>query len=287
MNSSPHIAEVTGKDFVEKVLERSRTVPVLVDFWASWCAPCQMLMPVLARLADDYQGKFFLAKVNTDAEQELARRYGIRSLPTMRLFKDGEPVDGFIGVQPERTIRALIERYIVRESDVMATEARRLIAAGQADQALALLRRAAERDPGNDRVAVALAEALLAAERHDEAEQTIKALPPQRQLDADIAALKARLELARLANGAPPSAALEKRLAADPNDSEARYFLAIRHIAAGDHAAGLEQLLELVRRDRRFREDAARKAMIGVFNMLGGAHPLTNRYRGLLSSALN
>lgn len=287
MSNSPYISEVTRQDFAEKVLARSRTVPVLVDFWASWCAPCQMLMPVLARLADEYRGKFLLAKVNTDAEQELALRYGIRSLPTVRLFKDGEPVDGFIGVQPERAIRALIERYIVRESDAMAAQARELLAAGRTDEALALLRRAAERDPGNDRVTVALAEAQLAAGRPEEAEQAIRTLPPARGSEADIVALKARLEFARLAAGAPPCAALEQRLAADPNDSEARYFLAVRHIAAGRYESGLEQLLELVRRDRRFREDAARKAMVGVFNILGGTHPLTNRYRGLLSSALN
>lgn len=287
MSHSPHIADVSRGNFDVLVLEKSREVPVLVDFWAAWCGPCRMLMPLLAKLAEEYRGKFFLAKVNTDAEQELAARYQVRSIPTVRLFRDGQAVDGFVGVQPESAIRALLDRYIVRESDLVARQALAALEAGRTDEAVEMLRRAAESDPSNDRVTVALARALLESGRLEEASQAIQSLPPERRSDPEITRLAARLELAQQTAGAPALAELQRRLNADASDHEARYLLGLRYIVCGQYEAGLEQLLELVHRNRKFRDDAARKAMISVFNLLGSQHPLTHRYRGLLASALN
>ena len=130
MAHSPHIADVTERDFDAQVIQRSHTVPVLVDFWATWCAPCQTLMPLLARLADEYQGKFFLAKVNTDKEQKLAAQHGIRSLPTVKLFRNGSAVDGFMGAQPERAVRALLDKYATSESETLIDDAVRAQQAG-------------------------------------------------------------------------------------------------------------------------------------------------------------
>jgi putative thioredoxin len=287
MTTSPYIADVGRENFDTLVIEKSREVPVLVDFWASWCGPCRMLMPLLAKLAEEYRGKFFLAKVNTDAEQELAARYDVRSIPTVRLFRDGQAVDGFIGVQPEGAIRALLDRYIVRESDLMAREALAALEAGRTEEAVAKLEQAAASDPTNHRVTVALARALIEAGRLEQAEQAIHALPIDRRQDPEVTRLASRLELARALAGAPSAAELEKRLAANPDDLEARFLLGLAELVAGRYEAGLERLLDVVRRDRKFRDDAARKAMVAAFNLLGHSHPTTVRYRGLLASALN
>ena len=287
MSDSPNIADVTERDFNALVVEKSRTVPVLVDFWAAWCAPCQMLMPVLGRLAEEYRGKFFLAKVNADVEQTLAARYGVRSLPTVRLFKNGAVVDEFMGAQPERTIRALLDRHIPRESDALVHQALLELRSGNLEQAAALLQRARRIDPANDKVKIELARILTALSRLEEAAAVLDDLSADGKRDPEAVALTARLEFARIAAGAPPPTELEKRIAADPRDSEARYQLGARRLLAGDYEAALDQLLEIVRRDRRYGDGAAHKAMLKVFELLGDKPELVRKYRGLLYSALN
>jgi putative thioredoxin len=287
MSDSPYISEVTERDFDTLVAQKSREVPVLVDFWAAWCAPCQMLMPVLARLAGEYRGKFFLAKVNTDVEQALAARYGVRSLPTVKLFKNGAVVDEFLGAQPESTIRALLDRHIPRESDALVYRAVQEMRNGKPEQAVMLLQRARQDDPGNDNVKIELARVLLAIARHEEAAAVLDELSADAKRDPQAAALTARLEFARIVAAAPPVAELEKRIAADPRDNEARYQLAARRLLAGDYETALEQLLEIVRRDRRYGNGAAHKAMLKAFELLGDKPDLVRRYRGLLYGALN
>lgn len=294
MADSPYIFDVSQSDFAQRVLERSREVPVLVDFWAAWCGPCQMLMPVLAKLAESYRGKFLLAKVNTDIEQALAAQYGVRSLPTVKLFRDGQVVGEFMGVQPESAVRALIDRFVPREADAAIERAAALAAQGHGDQALALLRAAVAADPQHAAARLALARHLLAGApngglhaRLDEAEQALSGLPLDRVNDPAAVELRARLELLRIVADAPPPADLERALAANPGDHEARYRLSAWRALAGDYEAGMEGLLEIVRRDRKFRDDAARKGMIAIFNVLGARHPLVPKYRARLSSALN
>src|SRR5690606_6986674 len=152
MSESPYIFDVTDSDFTVKVLENSYKVPVLVDFWAEWCGPCKMLMPLLAKLADDYQGKFLLAKVNTDEQVARAAQFNSRSIPTGKIFKHGRIVEEMLGAQPESVIRGLIERHIVRESDHLRASAEAAYQAGDAAQALALLEQAARMGPDNHRV---------------------------------------------------------------------------------------------------------------------------------------
>jgi len=294
MADSPFITDVTHADFAAQVLERSRQVPVLVDFWAAWCGPCQMLMPVLARIATDYGGRFQLAKVNTDVERDLAAQYGIRSLPTVKLFRNGAVVDEFMGVQSEPTIRQLIDRHLPRPAD--DTIERALVAAqrGQSDEAVRLLRAAVAEDAQYDRPRIELARLLLSLPpdgqlpvRIAEAEKLLDSLPPAKRAEVEITALRTRLGFLRIVEHAPPLPELERAVATNPQDHEARYQLSAHKALAGDYEPAMEHLLEMVRRDRRYGDDAGRKALVGLFTLLGNNNPLVPKYRGLLSRALN
>lgn len=285
--ATPYSADVTLDTFDALVVQKSHEVPVLVDFWASWCSPCQVLMPRLAKLAEEYQGKFFLAKVDTDAEQKLAGQYGIRSLPTVKLFKGGQVVGEFMGAQPDRTIRDLLDRHIARESDAMLAEALQAVAAGDQATALAKLRAAAAADPATDRVKVHLGALLLEAGQTEEAEAVLKKVSADAPADPELGPLLARLEFVRIVVGAPAAEALAQAVAAKPEDSEARYKLAARQVLAGELEPAMEQLLEIVVRDRKFGNDAARKALLTLFTLLGGKGELVKRYRARLSMALH
>jgi putative thioredoxin len=287
MAHSPFIIDVTAASFEADVLSRSRELPVLVDFWAAWCGPCQTLMPVLAKLADEYQGEFVLAKVNSDEQQELASKFGVRSLPTVKLFRSGRVVDEFMGAQTEKAIRALLDRHIPRASDAMVTQALQLLHDGRGDDALGLLQQAANTDSGNDRAKLELARLLIQSTRINDAEATLNTLGAEARQSADVTALRARLEFARIVQTARGMDELTRAVAARPADSQARYELAAHHVMRGAYAAALDQLLEIVRIDRKFSDDAARKAMIAIFNLLGGQGDLVNEYRRKLSMILN
>jgi putative thioredoxin len=287
MTRTAHSADVTLSTFSAEVLEKSRATPVVVDFWAGWCGPCRMLMPVLARLADEYQGRFFLAKVNADREQELAARYGVRSLPTVKVFRNGAVVDEFLGAQPEPVIRALLDRHIPRPADTLLDAALAAARAGRLDEALAGIEQAAGLDPDYDRVKFVRARVLLGLGRLDEGEQVLNSVSIAAQGDPELAALRTQLAFRRIAAGSPPAEELGARIARDPGDLEARYRLSALKVLAEDHAGALEQLLEIVRRDRQFRDDAGRKTMLAVFNLLGGSGELVNTYRRQLSMAIN
>ncbi len=287
MADSPHIADVTAQDFEAQVLKRSHDVPVLVDFWAGWCAPCRTLKPVLEKLAQEYQGKFFLAKVDTDKEQPLAAQYGIRSLPTVQLFRNGRAVDSFMGAQPERAVRALLDKHVARESDTLVHSALLAQQAGDLDKAGVLLQQAVESDPANDRAKLALAGLSLARGQIADADALLKTLSPAARDGAEAAMLKAHMEFARLADGSPSLPALEKKLAVTPADSETRLHLSARQVLSGQYEAAMQNLLEIVRHDRTFRDDAGRKTLLAVFQLLGNNHELVKKYRPLLASALN
>lgn len=287
MADSQWISEVTEATFEEKVVQQSFDKPVVVDFWAGWCQPCQMLMPVLAKLVDEYNGEFLLAKVDTDAEQTLAARYRVRSLPTVKVFKDGEPVDEFTGVQPESQIRTIIDRYLVRESDLMHRKAVELYQAGQADQAIDLLRQAHAAAPHNTRLRVDLAR--LTAEQGDiEGALTLMEDMPADELDKpEIAGLRAQLRFLAKAGHLAPESELRKRLDTDPNDSEALYQLSLHRVMNRDFTGAMEGLLALMRKDRGYNDDAARKTLLELFEMLGPDEPMVKDYRRKLFTVLH
>jgi putative thioredoxin len=285
MADSPFIIEVTRENF-QRVMEASFKVPVLLDFWASWCQPCLMLTPVLTKLAEEYQGKFLLGKLNTEQEQEIAARFGIRSIPDVKLFRDGQPVDEFLGALPERAVRQFLDRHVARESDAQLAQALERLAAGDADGAIALLDQARKADPDNPRVALTLARAQAATGDIAAAETTLDGLPADEQQRPEVASLRSRLFFEGQVSGAPTTSELQARLEADPGDHEARYQLALRSVLDEDYETAMELLLELMQNARGFGDDAGRRGLLKVFELLGD-DPRVHQYRRRMASLLH
>jgi len=286
MAHSSFVFTATAESFYTDVLEASHERPVLVDFWADWCAPCRMLMPILAKLAEEYAGRFLLAKVNTEEERELAAQFGIRSLPTVQLFRNGQPVDQFMGALPESQVREFLDRHLPRESDKLLVRAEGLLRAGDLGGAAKLIAQARAKDPDNARIQ--LAEARIKAAEGDvaAARELLDRLPPDLLGDPEAAAVRAQVAFAGALADAPPEPELIARLEANPKDSDARYRLAAYRVAAGDLDGALDQLLALLKKDRAYGDDAARKAMLMIFDLLGGSGDLVGRYRAKMLSAL-
>ncbi len=286
MSHSPNVVTVTAQDFQAIVLDGSFDRPVLVDFWADWCAPCRTLMPLLAKLAAEYGGRFVLAKVNTEEEQALAAQFGIRSLPTVQLFKSGRAVDQFMGALPESQVREFLDRHLPRLSDGLLARALDLMAAGDLAGAGSLIEQARASDPGNARLR--LAEVQFAAARGEiaEAMAALDGLPIELSNDPEVAALRGQLRFAGALEGAPSEAELAARVGANPGDSQAHYQLAAYRVLRGDYEAALEELLDLMKRDRAYGEDAGRKGMLAIFDLLGGGHDLVARYRARMMNVL-
>lgn len=279
---SEHALDVGLADFTQHVIEESKRRPVVVDFWAPWCGPCKSLKPILEKLAAEYGGKFLLAKINSDENQELAARYGVRGIPSVKAFVDGEAVDEFSGALPEGEVRAFLDRLVPGPADELRRQAAAARTAGDAAGALKLLAEASKIDPGHVGVRLDAAEIMLDLNEADEARRLLGGVPDA--ADPRVPALKARLQFMGVAG--EDEAALSARVAANENDLEARLKLANLMVAAGQYEAGMDELLEIVRRDRGFEDDIGRKTLLSVFNLLGGGE-LVSRYRRLLASALN
>lgn len=286
MNDSAFIHDVTIDDFNSRVIEQSRSVPVMVDFWAAWCGPCKMLMPLLEKLANEYAGKFMLAKVNSDEQQQLAAEHGVRSLPTVKIFKNGEVVDEFMGVQPEPAIRDIIERHIVRESDLLVSRALDALAAGDLENATTLLDTATALDPNHPPVQIAQARLRIAAGDIEGAQQLIGALPVEMLDDPGLKSLQAQLQFAVTLQSAPDPDTLEQTISTAPDNLAARLQLASHKVQQGEYEAAMEQLLEIMRRNRKFEDDAGHKGLLAIFDILGPGHPLVTSYRRKMGALL-
>ncbi len=285
MADSPFIIDVNRENYGQ-VMEASFKVPVLLDFWASWCQPCQVLMPVLARLAEEYEGQFLLAKLNTEEEQEIAAQFGIRSIPTVKLFRDGQPVDEFMGALPESAIREFLDRHVARASDAAVEQAREQLRAGNAEAAIAVLNEAREADPGNPRATLALAEVQAASGDVAAAASTLDELPADEKDRPDATALRSRLFFEGQVANAPDAAELEIRLSANPDDHESLHQLALRKVVERDYETAMDLLLRLMQKDRSFGDDAGRQGLLKVFELLGD-DPRVGQYRRRMASLLH
>jgi len=286
MITSPHIVIVTAMNFAQEVIEKSSQVPVLVDFWAEWCSPCKALMPTLNKLAESYQGQFILAKVNTDEQQQLATQYGIRSIPTLKLFRRGRVVEDITGVQSETVLRNLIDKHRDRPADKLRLQAEAHRFAGNDEQAITILRQACALEPTYYDIHLDLAKWLLESQQVEEAEVILKELPVNIQTEPHGQSLYHLLTFARIAQATPSHFVLEDRVRADPNDHQARHQLAALQVLMEDYPAALENFLELLRRDRKFNEDAGRKGLLAVFSLLNNQGELVSRYRNLMARLL-
>jgi putative thioredoxin len=278
--------DVSLQDFKPVVIEGSMRAPVIVDFWAPWCAPCRALGPVLEKLEVEYQGKFTLAKINSEENQELAAQYGVRGIPNVKAFVGGRLVDEFSGALPERQVREFLDRVIPSPSEELRLQAREVYRESRAGaKALTLLEQALELDPQNERALIDSASIMTDLGRFDEAKSFIAKLSPLAQMDEAVAALRSRIDFAAAAAASPDAEALRQRIAANPHDLDARLQLANLCAAKEDYAAALDQLLEIVRRDRTFGDDIARKTMLQIFNLLRDGE-LVSEYRRRLASAM-
>ena len=283
----------SGQAFQRDVIEASRESPVLVDFWAPWCGPCQALGPMLERLEQDCAGRFRLVKVNSDDNPELSAQFGVRSIPYVVAFVDGRPVDSFVGVLPESQLRAFIDRVAPNPSELERRKALALVEAGDRMGAIAALRAALALGPANDDARLDLAGLLLDAAAaptgavlDDIRDLLAKAGSLARQAPR-FRAIQTRLDSLEQAARLPSADELRQRIAERPADLPARADLARRLIAQGQFEPALEQLLEIVGQDRAFDDDFARKAMLAVFDLMAERPEAVSAYRRRLAAALN
>lgn len=285
-----HAYDVTVADFEQKVLNASFAAPVLVDFWAEWCQPCRILKPLLEKLAAEYGGRFVLAKVNADENQELSARYGVRGIPAVKAFVNGELADEFTGALPEAQLRAFIDLLLPSPAEPLRQQALLAHAEGDTDTARTLLQRALATDPRNQAAWLDYAELLLNTGALEDAAKLLDDLEHKTDDTVRWEALKARVTLTQSGAADADTDALAAKVGAHPDDLEARFKLANALALNEKYQDALAHLLEIVRRDRDFRDDAARRTMLELFNLLGADaryDDLVREYRRELAGLIN
>ena len=284
------IVETTTQNFIKDVIEESKRQPVLVDFWAPWCGPCKQLTPILEKAVKSAKGKVKLAKMDIDKHPDIPGQMGIQSIPAVIAFANGQPVDGFMGALPEAQVIAFLERVtkgkIGGEEKDLLKEADTALAAGNAAEAANLYGQLLKEDSGNVAALAGLARCYVATGNLEQAKKTLAIVPEAKLNDSAVAAARAALELAEQAKSVGPIDELEKKVAADPLDHQARFDLAAALNAKGKRAEAADHLLAIVKRDRKWNEDGARKQLVQFFEAWGPTDPATVEGRKRLSSIL-
>ena len=283
---SENVTNVSAAEFNAAVLEASRQVPVVVDFWAPWCGPCRALGPILEKLALEYDGKFKLAKVNSDDNLALSAEYGVRGIPAVKAFIGGAVVDEFTGALPESSVRRFIERLIPAPAEELRLKAEATRAAGNVPGAMALLQQALELDSASDPIRLDLAELFLEQGDVASAKPLVAAIAPHFDLDSKLERLRTRMALLEASLSSNQELDLKSRIAEAPDDLGARLTLARGYAARNEYELALSELLQIVRRDRNFEQGAARRLMVSIFALAAEQQELVGRYRRELSSVL-
>ena len=283
------VSDTTTQSFVKDVIEESRRRPVLVDFWAPWCGPCKTLGPVLEKVVRAAKGKVKLVKMNIDEHPQISTQLGIQSIPTVFAFANGQPVDGFLGALPEGQVAAFVERLAGKAGgktvDLLKT-AEELLAKGDASGAAELFAQVLAEEPESVRALGGLARCHVAAGNLVPARATLSLIPKDRENDPAASAARAAVELAEQGASLGDSSSLEAKVAANPLDHQARFDLALAFNARGKRQMALDHLLEIVRRDRKWNDDSARKQLLQFFEAWGPNDEMTIEGRRRLSSIL-
>ncbi len=284
------VKETTTQGFVKDVIEESKRQPVLVDFWAEWCGPCKQLTPVLEKVVKAAKGKIKLAKMDIDKHPAIPGQMGIQSIPAVIAFVNGQPIDGFMGALPESQVTAFIERVtkgqVGGETKDLLKAADDALAAGDAAGAIDLYAQILAEDGANVPALAGLARAYVATGALEDAKQTLDLVPEAKRADAMVAAARSALDVAEQAKTLGPVTELQQQLAANPLDHQARFDLALALNANGEREQAADHLLEIVKRDRKWNDDGARKQLVQLFDAWGPADEATLSGRRRLSSIL-
>ncbi|MDJ0881957.1 MAG: co-chaperone YbbN [Gammaproteobacteria bacterium] len=287
MSDSPFVHNVTAEDFQSLVIENSFKQPVLVDFWAEWCNPCQVLIPILTKLADEYNGAFILAKVNSDEQGELAAQAGVRSLPTVKLFVDGQIVDEFMGALPEPEVKKFLDQHIQSESDVVLNDAMLAYQEGREQDALDMLNAALAHDPQNAKLKINIAKLVANQGDLQSARALAETLNDEEKQQPEAKELITQLKLAQQLQEAGDPNEIEQKLKDNPDDLDALYQMSNIQTASGNYEAAIQMLMKIMQKDRSFKDDAGRKGLIDIFDMLGSDNPLVQTYRRKMFTLLH
>ncbi len=287
MSESPYIHSVNAKDFQSVVIDGSFKQPVLVDFWADWCEPCKTVMPVLAKLVDEYGGKFILAKVDTEKEQELAAHFGIKSLPTMKLIVNGQIVAERSGALPEGEIREFIKPFITSESDKIMLAAMTAHEENRFADALELMNQALAKDPSNSDLKINIARVIFAQDDKVGSLALLDSLSDDDKNKPEAVKLRAEIKMSDQLENTPALDQIDQRLVDNPNDCEALLHKSHYLSANGDHELAMDCLIKIILVDRQFEDDAGHKGLLAMFDMLGGENSSVQKYRRKLFTLLH